>query len=497
KKEKKKKKDHHHHEEREEKKDTSVVTGASSATDRPSPSNNVPSSTASAAANLVALTESFANFGVSDSSASGGLIASPPITSSSPFPSQSPGVGVDNKGGHTKNSDGLSSTNDGSGLGDLGLGSASEADRKVQAAKAAIAALYSNNTSSSFGFPQPSSSFGLSPDPSAASLSGLGTAAASSSDNTLLQSSFFGQPTPPPPTFPSAGITTARSVSTSTGGWPTTNANSSATSGVSTPGGWPAWPTTATGVNTPDEQKRNTSMGQDLFACAPPVAGAGGSGFFGSPSTSGVVSSGPFSNVPATTAMAPSGGGGGSGLLGGGTYGVNGSAGSVTGATASAAGRGRGQGCFGMVGGTGGATGVTSGGTGSISMKLEDITPTKIDISASTNTGNANAFSSLNALDAFALAGKVQAASSSVSQKQQETDDSEKKSLSKEDGTKDSSRLDSFGFDNTLSAPWGSGGSTAPSTQNLPPAGGNASFGFSTSSSTSNKAPLTEEFLLI
>lgn len=207
------------------------------------------------------------------------------------------------------------------------------------------------------GFPQPSSSFGLSPDPSASSLSGLGTAGGSAS----------------PPAFPSAGITAARSVSTSTGGWPTGNANSSATSGVSTPGGWPAWPTTATGVNTPEEQKRNTSTGQDLFACAPPLGGAGGTGFFGSPSTSGVASSGPFSNAPASAGMAPAGGGVGSGLLGGGTYGVNGSVGSMTGATASAAGRGRGQGGFGTVGGTHGATGVMPGGIESIPVKLEDI----------------------------------------------------------------------------------------------------------------------------
>lgn len=126
-------------------------------------------------------------------------------------------------------------------------------------------------------------------------------------------------------------------------------------------------------------------------------------------------------------------------------------------------------------------------------------TRTKIDISPSANTGNADAFSSLNALDAFALAGKVQAASSSVTQKHQETDDlfSEKKSLPREDGAVDSSRLDSFGFDSTLSAPWGPGGSTASSPQNLPPAGGNASFGLSTSSGTSDKAPVTEELLLI
>lgn len=229
------------------------------------------------------------------------------------------------------------------------------------------------------GFSLPSSSFGLSPDPTASSASlspGLGIAAgAPASDSHLLQSSFFGQASGPP-TFPSAvGVATASSVSTSAGGgWPVAKSNAG-TPGVATPGGWPAWPTAATSVSTPEEQRRNASPGQDLFACAPTLGGVSGNGFL-SASPAGVPQGGSFPVNRATAITQSAGGAGGSALTGAGTYGMepprmNGCGGSG----GAAAGGGGSEGGLALIGGgsTGGAAGAPPGAGGNILKTLEEI----------------------------------------------------------------------------------------------------------------------------
>lgn len=287
--------------------------------------------TAASAASLVALTDSFASLGVENSP---GLPAGAPQASfpspfpASPFPS-SPGAAFPARGASPASE------------GDAGeahlWGNASDADRKVQAAKAAIAVLYNNPANTGF--------------PAAFSAPALASAAqpvnAGSSSN--------GNPAPFSATPGPAGPSDLGALPD----WPDGATAAAATGAASAP--WPtAWPSSV----SPGSQNRGGSQAlhaatlNSFFPTSDSAPSGNGSAFFGSEASTAPL-----------------------------------------GASALATGRTETEHAHSRDGGPGGSSALTG-------MKLGEIS---LWNSASSPAKSENAFSSLNALDAFALASKVQA----------------------------------------------------------------------------------------
>nr|CEL69660.1 TPA: GTPase activating protein for Arf protein [Neospora caninum Liverpool] len=312
--------------------------------------------TAASAASLVALTDSFASLGVENSP---GLPAGAPQASfpspfpASPFPS-SPGAAFPARGASPASE------------GDAGeahlWGNASDADRKVQAAKAAIAVLYNNpaNTGKSPSNPKIHKHAPIYIYiymyiyvcfPAAFSAPALASAAqpvnAGSSSN--------GNPAPFSATPGPAGPSDLGALPD----WPDGATAAAATGAASAP--WPtAWPSSV----SPGSQNRGGSQAlhaatlNSFFPTSDSAPSGNGSAFFGSEASTAPL-----------------------------------------GASALATGRTETEHAHSRDGGPGGSSALTG-------MKLGEIS---LWNSASSPAKSENAFSSLNALDAFALASKVQA----------------------------------------------------------------------------------------
>ncbi|KEP62794.1 UNVERIFIED_CONTAM: GTPase activating protein for Arf protein [Hammondia hammondi] len=287
----------------------------------PQPSAADQRATAASAASLVALTDSFASLGVSDLA---NLSPGASNAVSSPFPaSPFSSLGASDFSGR-----GASPASEPANGGDAQLWGNSDADKKVQAAKAAIAAFYS--TSGNSGFP---ASLG-------AVASGSGPAGAG--------------PGPFPAAIPGPG---GPSLGTSPE-WPET----APPTGPAAP--WPgAWPAASreTAMHRGGGQALHaTTLSSSFFPPATPAASSGNGVFFSSDAS-----------VSASRGSAP-----------------------VLGATRPETEQSRN-------GGVGAADSLTGG------VKLVEVSLWNTDVSSPPKKDNV--FSSLNSLDAFALAGKVQA----------------------------------------------------------------------------------------
>ncbi|EPT26293.1 GTPase activating protein for Arf protein [Toxoplasma gondii ME49] len=277
----------------------------------PQPSAADQRATAASAASLVALTDSFASLGVSDLA---NLSSGASNAFSSPFPASpfsSLGASSDFSG------QGASPASEPAQGGDAQLWGNSDADRKVQAAKAAIAALYS--TSGTSGLPA-SLGAGLGPFP--AGTVGCGGPSSGTSPE---------WPENAPPTNPAAP-------------WP---------------GAWPAASQETVAHRGGGQALHATTLSSSFFPPAAPAA----------PSRNGVFFSSDASVSP-SLGSAP-----------------------VLGATRLETEQSRN-------GGVGAADSLAGG------MKLGEVSLWNADVSSPPKK---DVFSSLNSLDAFALAGKVQA----------------------------------------------------------------------------------------
>ncbi|PFH33906.1 GTPase activating protein for Arf protein [Besnoitia besnoiti] len=327
---------------KEKKKEASSETSESQATSSEASSRSQRSArpsarekTATAAASLMALAESFASFGVSEASC-----GASPADPASAFPPASAFAASFSSPEETGSPP--SGTEPDAGVHAQFWQSASEADRKVQAAKMAIAALYSNPANSGLSSAPPSGS------PAAAS-NGVG----------FLASVPFASAAAGP-----VGSTSAGPLADWPGSGLSPPAASSAVSSAPWQGAWSAAPATSSGpqngLSGESADASNLASSCPTSVSSTPSAGAQ------PPIFGGASPASPFASFP--------------------DFG-----GAAKAARESDAARYKG--------------GVSA--PGGPAMKLGEVSVW--DISPASAPKGTNAFSSLNSLDAFALAGKVQA----------------------------------------------------------------------------------------